>query len=73
MAQPERFMRGQSAGGCACGDGPVFEVRLGADGQPLAFADAYPNALPILKRLARGRVPNKLVLLLSADRPTRHV
>lgn len=73
MAQPERFMRGQSAGGCACGDGPVFEVRLGADGQPLAFADAYPNALPILKRLARGRVPNKLVLPLSADHPTRHV
>lgn len=41
-----------STAGAACGEGAVFEVRRGSDGQPLPFVEAYPGALSVLKRLA---------------------
>lgn len=38
--------------GSSCAGGPVYSVRIGADGMPLDFADAFPRAPRWLKQLA---------------------
>lgn len=39
--------------GCACGAGPVFVLQTFKYARALSFADAYPNAMPLLKCLSR--------------------
>lgn len=53
MGDERRATRTEAAGS-ACGAGPPFERKVDKDGKPLRFADAYPDALPLLIRLARS-------------------
>lgn len=39
--------------GCACASGPITLLPITADGNLTPFEAVYPNALTVLKRLAR--------------------